>query len=208
MRTGLNCVLIRRGVLYRHRHMADIPQPSIQGNGVKIILGFFAGLILGALAVWSAFGFNAGQDATPDVQTQGTQKSAGTDGTSAAGRLIEKTGGEETAATQPPAGIFIIIEDQPAGLEVLVKSVSSQGKGWVVIHEDRGGVPGNALGAARFDEKRVVTEVPLLRGTSPARVYYGLLYRDDGDNIFSLERDFPLRNDSGDPIMVRFVTTN
>ncbi|HEY4511188.1 MAG TPA: hypothetical protein VJG29_02335 [Candidatus Paceibacterota bacterium] len=98
------------------------------------------------------------------------------------------------------------IKDQQDGFVVAVSRVAVDEPTWVVIYEDNGGQPGNALGAARFTSERTSGTVNLLRGTLPQSSYYGVLHADDGDRIFSLERDFPLRDEKGNPLMVHFMT--
>ena len=81
--------------------------------------------------------------------------------------------------------------------------------GWLVVHEDANGKPGNVLGAhyvkAGADQSAIVK---LLRGTAEGKVYYAMLHRDDGNpDDFSLARDLPVTDASGNPIMARFVAT-
>lgn len=116
----------------------------------------------------------------------------------------------DTASTPVPAIAdntegLLSIDDQPAGLSVSVAHASVSSDQWLVIVEDRGGQPGNVLGAARFVGGAQSGEVQLLRATTPAKTYYGLIYKDDGDRIFSLEGDTPLRDESGNLILVSFI---
>ena len=101
---------------------------------------------------------------------------------------------------------LLIIPDQPAGLSVRVDKAAVGDNDWIVIHEDVRGMPGRALGAARFVGGSTSGTVELLRGTVPGNTYHGLIYKDDGDHIFSIDRDIPVRDSSGNPIQVTFRT--
>lgn len=97
---------------------------------------------------------------------------------------------------------------QSAGLYVEVSRATVTEPTWVVIYEDRGGVPGNALGAALFFPTSQGGEtsgtVELLRGTLIGHSYFAGESLDDGDKMFSNTTDKPIRNEKGNPIMVEF----
>jgi len=96
--------------------------------------------------------------------------------------------------------------DQPAGVNALV-NVSLERVGWVTIHEDRGGMPGNILGAKRFGPGSGTVSVMLLRAMLAESKYYAALRADDGDELFDYKKDLPIMNASGDAIMHSFGTT-
>lgn len=149
-------------------------------NRIKIVLGFAAGVAAGIGAMWLWQPNAAAPSQTQVVQAELPETAVQTDG--------------------------FIIRDQSAGFAVAVAHVETTEPTWVVIYENSGGQPGNALGAGRFTADRTSGVVHLLRGTLPQTEYLAVLHRDDGDRIFSLERDFPLRDEQGDPIMTRFMT--
>lgn len=95
---------------------------------------------------------------------------------------------------------------QDPGFEVAVSRVIVSELTWVVVYENRAGQPGNALGAALFTSERQSGVVNLLRGTLPGQTYLAGQSRDDGDHIFSLDNDPPVRNAQGDPVFVEFRT--
>lgn len=121
----------------------------------------------------------------------------------------------ETIGNQPAAGSgitlprgenAIAVDDQDAGSTATVRSATLSEEGWVVIHEDWNGKPGNILGARRLlagTHQAVVVE--LLRSTEGGKVYYAMLHRDDGDKAFAHTRDLPVLDAGGSPIMMRFV---
>ena len=95
---------------------------------------------------------------------------------------------------------------QDPGLQVAVSRVAVSELTWVVVYENRGGQPGNALGAALFTSERQSGVVDLLRGTLPGQTYLAGQSRDDGDHIFSLDNDPPIRDEEGNPIFIEFRT--
>lgn len=101
----------------------------------------------------------------------------------------------------------VAVDDQDAGSTATIRMVVLDEEGWVVIHEDWNGVPGNILGARRLSagEHQAIV-VDLLRSTENGKVYYAMLHRDDGDRAFAHTRDLPL-TDAGSAIMMRFVAT-
>ena len=106
-----------------------------------------------------------------------------------------------------PGANTIDVEDQNAGILVMVKRVIMQNSGWVAIHEDAGDIPGNILGAQYFEQGIHSGEVYLLRNTLPQNKYYAIIHSDDGDKAFNHEIDTPLIV-SGNIISTIFHTLN
>ncbi len=105
-------------------------------------------------------------------------------------------------------GSAIAVDDQAPGLTVAIKFVTLAKDGWVVVHEDRDGKPGNILGAQLFFVGQNQSgSVDLLRGTEEGRVYYAMLHNDDGDRKFDHQKDLPLTDPQGNIILMRFVAT-
>ena len=85
---------------------------------------------------------------------------------------------------------LILVSNQPAGNTVVIDSIRVPETGtWVAVHEMRETELGNVLGAARTPSTASATTIPLLRDTKPGRQYAVVLYRDNGDNLFSLADD-------------------
>lgn len=104
-------------------------------------------------------------------------------------------------------GNAIAVNDQPPGVKVIISFVTLAKDGWVAIHEDRDGKPGNILGARRFNAgERQSGAVDLLRATEPEKVYYAMLHSDDGDHQFDRAKDPAVTDPQGNAIMMRFVT--
>lgn len=103
-------------------------------------------------------------------------------------------------------GNTIAVENQPAGDSIRIQSARfGAGGGWVAIHEDRDGKPGNVLGAqfyAAGETKGGLVDLlrPTVKGT-----YYAMLHHDDGDHQFDFTKDFPMTDASGKPVMAGFL---
>ena len=99
----------------------------------------------------------------------------------------------------------ILVNAQPAGVEVVVEKVILAKMAWVVVREDDGaGQPGKILGAQLFDAGVGVGRVELLRGTEAGKTYYALIYSDNGDRAFDPKLDSPLTDASGQSVMATF----
>ena len=110
--------------------------------------------------------------------------------------------------TLPSGANTVAVDDQDAGSTATIRKAALSEEGWVVIHEDWNGKPGNILGARRLpagEHQAIVVE--LLRSTEGGKVYYAMLHRDDGDKAFAHTRDLPFVDAAGSPIMMRFVAT-
>lgn len=158
---------------------------------LKIPAALVVGMVVGGLLVWGVV--REAPKLSEETRTPSVTK------------LSEEVAAPLSQVTNETRGP-LLIGTQPAGFVVVVSHVSAKDPLWVVIYEDNGGQPGNALGAGRFTSEKTSGLVQLLRGTLPQSTYYGVLHRDDGDRVFSLESDFPLRDEEGTPRMVRFVT--
>lgn len=105
-------------------------------------------------------------------------------------------------------GNAIAVNDQAPGLSVEVRLVTLARDGWVVIHEDRDGKPGNILGAQRLGAGANQSgSVELLRAIEEGKVYYAMLHSDDGDRAFDHTKDLPITDPQGNVILMRFVAT-
>ncbi len=174
----------------------------------KMALGFAAGFIIGIALIWI---FNLSQDATSDDIITG--ESTTPDIVVDADTTDSTTGGdtgsvltEEITETSTDTA-SVIAGDQPAGASVRITSAQLPADGWIVVHEERDGFVGNALGAVRRDSGTYTdVAVPLLRDTVSGARYWVVLYTDDGDRTFSLENDFPVRTGGGEPVTTSFTT--
>jgi len=99
----------------------------------------------------------------------------------------------------------VMVSNQLEGIHVVVDKVVTENGGWIVIHEDAAGTPGNILGAQRVDAGTFTdVDVDLLRNTLSGRTYYAMLHADDGNKEFNHTLDLPMQNGSGNLVMVAF----
>jgi hypothetical protein len=100
----------------------------------------------------------------------------------------------------------VTAEDQIFGPQATVAAVRFETRaGWVAIHEDREGKPGNILGAAWLPVgEHLATKVDLLRPMEAGKTYYAMLHDDDGDKQFNYKNDLSLPSATGEPIMMAF----
>ena len=134
----------------------------------KVALSFVMGLVLGSVGSWVLLGNTA---LSPTIFINSSE-------------LLEGEGMIDAMSIE-----YIVVENQLEGDRVFIKEISLSDSGWAVVHEDMGGIPGNALGAQRFDKGVHTGTVDLLRNTNFDQTYYVLLYRDNGDREFDLETD-------------------
>lgn len=182
------------------------PATDGQSSGRKTLMGIFAGgIIVGALVGW--MWFDSQKDAAPaDSATSGGAVS--TSGTAPGSGALGGGGGSAPVAPAVISSEWLAAPSpQPAGLQVAISHVSVTRPTWVVVYESRGGQPGNALGASLFfDSTQSSGVVDLLRGTLPGQMYFVGESIDDGDRIFSLQNDKPVRDENGNPLWVTFQT--
>ncbi|KKW21517.1 MAG: hypothetical protein UY71_C0028G0002 [Parcubacteria group bacterium GW2011_GWB1_52_7] len=154
----------------------------------------FFGAIIAAIIVAGAAGYFMGKSSVAPSQTNGAAQtnSSGLGSSAGTSFILGKNA--------------IAVEDQAPGNQVTISTaVFGEGGGWVAIHEDREGKPGNILGAQVFPAGETRDGfVDLLRPTVRG-VYYAMLHRDDGDRQFDHAKDAPITDNTGSVIMMRFV---
>jgi hypothetical protein len=107
-----------------------------------------------------------------------------------------------------PGQNSVLVDDQKPGDKVMIKSVTLETAGWVVIHDDNNAKPGHILGAHRFNAGTYTGQVELLKNTEEEKVYYAMLHADNGDRQFDYRTDLPTKDQIGNPVMMRFVATS
>jgi hypothetical protein len=114
-----------------------------------------------------------------------------------------------TMSIFPPDSGDVAVSNQPAGVSVLVDSVTVPPPGvWVAVQDvNEDGTLGNVLGAALVGHPESNVSVALLRNTLPGQKYAVVLYRDDGDGQFELGSDsLYVDFDTGQPAEELFKT--
>ncbi|MGM0576558.1 MAG: DUF7282 domain-containing protein [Myxococcota bacterium] len=92
---------------------------------------------------------------------------------------------------------------------VTVDAATSDGPGWMVIHEDDGGAPGDVIGhAALTDGTNEAVEVVLDRPAADGETLYAMLHTDAGTiGTYEFPGDDGPVTDGGSPIAPPFVVT-
>ncbi len=184
-----------------------------------MVLAGIAGLLVGFLVGW--LWVDTGEETDTKVEKD-TDQTIDLD-TILKNDATEKTDSTKTEVTTPPPATpkpvtttpppvtvaasdnKITVETQTAGKEVKIGSLSLTDKFWVVVHEDDHGKPLRILGAKSFAAgTHTDVAMKLLRETVTGQVYYAMLHSDDGDGKFDSQKDMPVTESGGAPIMVRF----
>lgn len=107
----------------------------------------------------------------------------------------------------------IVVNDQDAdSVSVLVASASLRATGYVIIHEDNGGLPGAIIGIGQLLQPGTYKNISVISNKlRPGVTYIAMLHGDDGNGIFNEANDKPLNDNAGNAVMVEFkvkLTTN
>lgn len=104
----------------------------------------------------------------------------------------------------------IYVDDQAAGsAEVLVGFAVIKDAGFVVVHADDDGVPGEIIGASALlpagggEHVTVSLDETLVDG----EIYYAVLYRDDGDGTFDAAEDRQVTDKDSNVILMTFAAS-
>ena len=101
----------------------------------------------------------------------------------------------------------VVVTDQFPGNIVYLSSVQLAKPGFVVIHKDNKGTPGEIIGYQYFDKGINPGKITLTTPTVEGQTYYAMLHSDDGDKKFDAKLDLPLKDAAGNIIMKTFRST-
>ena len=173
-------------------------------EGQKTVVAFIAGLLIGGLLVWV---FSSSPESAPRETSTDTAGETASESVNSTPRNTTTNTNTQPSASQSgsanatPAPVDIIrngnigVSDQPAGSVVVLDSTTFPTvAGWVVVRDYMDGVPGNILGAARYNETEglIPSSVNLLRGTEIGSTYQLMFYSENGDRVFDLSDDTPI----------------
>ena len=180
--------------------------------GVAFVVGF------GAAWLWSVKN-DKGQMSKNDVKSvdQVSESSTVDDVTqspsdASAPVLVPENSSSTSAPEVMSAKNGITVSNQAPGKYAIVSSFTLEKNGWVAIHEDKAGKPGLILGAQNFkageykDQKVRIFVSPYT--TIEGHTYYAMLHINDGKEGFQPKTDSPLLDDTGNPIMMKFIATS
>ena len=188
-----------------------------QGN--RKFLGILAGgVLLGFIVGWAWFAFRPATDEGPVVtngntteNTTGGNTSTNGTNTSTGGTGNSNTGGSSTGGVAPVTvpGVQAAASDfvsfstpQAPGNRVLISGLAVSVPTWIVVYDNKGGIRGNALGAALFfpTSPNSPINIALLRSTIAGQSYFVGRRVDNGDKIFSMQSDAAVIDAGGNPI--------
>jgi hypothetical protein len=85
----------------------------------------------------------------------------------------------------------IVVQEQMLGDVVFMSALNIEKAGFVIIHDDMGGKPGDIIGvskwfaAGNYANEDIGTTEKLIDGST----YYAMLHADDGDGVFDPKKD-------------------
>ncbi len=154
-----------------------------QPSGIKTWQWVVTVIVIIALIVIGILVFGNGKESTDEGMTQET---------------------DTTSTMTSNEANRIIMGDQFPGNQVFVTTVQLANGGWVEIHKDNAGVPGEIIGSMYFDKGINTGKITLTKATVEGGLYYAMLHSDDGDKKFDAAKDLPLKDAKGNIIMKLF----
>lgn len=115
---------------------------------------------------------------------------------------------ENTETTMNTVENKLAVKDQFPGDIAFVSDLSLRDAGFVAIHKDNAGAPGEIIGTKYFEKgSTVVGQVNLTQKTENGKTYYAMLHTDDGDKVFDASKDLPAKDAAGMNVMKSFKAT-
>jgi hypothetical protein len=180
----------------------EAQRPIIIAIIITFIIAFWLGFFMGWLITGREVSPAPLTDSSEDLTEETSLLESGNEAT------------EEGSFTAENKENTLNVRNQSAGARALVASLTLAREGWLVIHEESDGRPGNVLGAAWFPAgMHEAVQVELLRTMESGKRYYAMLHgetKGDGeaeiDHTFDLKNDLPLQNAQDKIIHVAFET--
>jgi hypothetical protein len=187
-----------------------LPPAKTQSPVMQIIAAFVVGILVGVIGVSIANkpGSPLYSSGTDSSSTPSAVLPSGSDTTASNTSATGIIGSDTMGVTGQSSSNGVLVNDQAAGVTVTLNEVDFQATGWVAIHEDSNGKPGEILGAALFPAgKTTDATVTLLRPTIAGTSYLAVLHFNDnpGSNVFNWQKDVIMDDSTGHPIMVQFT---
>ena len=101
----------------------------------------------------------------------------------------------------------INVGDQEPGNQVVVDLAILSKPGYVVIFELANGRAGRVLGTSAFLKADAHTDITITMITQEGKSYIAMLYADNGDGVFNVNADVPLKDDQGANVTMEFMAT-
>ncbi len=195
--------------------VAAAPVAPTSNTGMYVGI-FVAGLIVGAAVGWSLTS-SSGSSKTADtsdtaatatstmLMASSTPTSTDSTTTTSTTNTPAVTSDSDTQTGSMSNDAITVAPSQVAGFNVAVSKINVTQPTWLVVYEDHNGTPGNAIGAGLFFAGATSGTIELLRATLPGQTYLVGQSLDDGDKVFSLTTDKPVRDAEGNPLFTTFT---
>jgi hypothetical protein len=96
------------------------------------------------------------------------------------------------------------VQNQTSGKAAMIKSVFMEKQGFVVIHEDNGGMLGNIVGSSNLLNAGETKSVSITMNLHAGLSHWAALHLDNGDGVFDAKQDPPVKDENGEIIMKIF----
>ncbi len=117
--------------------------------------------------------------------------------------ITDQTADQTTDINNPSLNRIVMVDQYPGNV-VYLSSVQFAAPGWIAIHKDNKGTPGDIIGSAYFDKGISPGKITLTQPTVEGGTYYAMMHTDDGDKKFDASKDAPLKDANGNVIMKVF----
>ena len=109
----------------------------------------------------------------------------------------------DTTGAPLVVGTDAIAVSSNGGVTTTVTFVQLQKAGFVVIHEDSDGEPGQIIGSSNVIRAGTSSGIAIItKELTPGATYYAILHSDNGDGIFNAALDAPVKDKQGNIVML------
>ena len=92
----------------------------------------------------------------------------------------------------------------PTSVAVLIREVSLIEPGFVVIHKDNNGTPGEIVAVSDLLHPDRYQNISIVMDFKAGETYIAMLHGDNGNGQFNAETDLPMKNMDGQTVMTSF----
>jgi len=113
----------------------------------------------------------------------------------------------QNIGTQENLAPSIVVPEQAGGKNIFIESVTLEDNGYVVIHEDNDGNPGQIIAVSGLlpvgirNNFLMDIDKEVFEGDS----LFAMIHTDDGDGIFDAALDAPAKDTDGNIVLVGFL---
>lgn len=100
----------------------------------------------------------------------------------------------------------LFVPQQASGTEVFIEKAFLPKGGYVVIHKEKDGKPGEVVGVSKLLKSGPNNNftVEISKNSIEGDVFYAMLYGGNGDGKFDITTDKPTLDNSGNPVFIKF----